>query len=81
VKAYFDIGNHVKYSVAIRDGKPETAYPPELWIRTFGSLLAKIHMKDYKVSADGKSGNFCGIGQGSVDWRQRAVVRGELLPQ
>ena len=68
VKAYFDIGNHVKYSVVLKDGKPQTVYPPETWIRTYGPLLAKIHMKDYKIGADGKSGNFCGIGQGSVNW-------------
>jgi hexulose-6-phosphate isomerase len=68
VRAYFDIGNHVKYSVVIKDGKPETVYAPEVWIRAFGPLLAKVHMKDYKVHADGKSGGFCGIGQGSVNW-------------
>ena len=68
VKAYFDIGNHVKYSVVIKDGKPLTVYPPEVWIRAFGPLLAKVHMKDYKVAADGKGGGFCGIGQGSVNW-------------
>jgi L-ribulose-5-phosphate 3-epimerase len=68
VKAYFDIGNHVKYSVVIKDGKPEFVYPPEVWIRSFGPLLAKVHMKDYNVSADGKGGDFCGIGQGSVNW-------------
>ena len=43
VKGYFDIGNHVKYSVVIKDGKPETVYPPEAWIRAYGLLLAKIH--------------------------------------
>jgi L-ribulose-5-phosphate 3-epimerase len=68
VRAYFDIGNHVKYSVVVKDGRPETVYPAESWIRSFGPLLAKVHMKDYKLSADGKSGSFCGIGQGSVNW-------------
>jgi hexulose-6-phosphate isomerase len=68
VKAYFDIGNHVKYSVVVRDGKPQTVCPPELWIRNYGPLVAKLHMKDYKLAADGKSGSFCPIGQGSVNW-------------
>lgn len=68
VKAYFDIGNHVKYSVVVEGDQVKTVYPPELWIRTYGALVAKIHMKDYRIAADGKSGSFCGIGQGSVNW-------------
>jgi L-ribulose-5-phosphate 3-epimerase len=68
VKAYFDIGNHVKYSVVVQGDEVKTAYPPELWIRTYGPLLAKVHMKDYKIAADGKSGKFCPIGDGSVNW-------------
>ncbi len=68
VKAYFDIGNHVKYAAILRDDKVEIAYMPEVWIRAFGRLLAKIHVKDYKISADGKTGNWATIGQGSVNW-------------
>ncbi len=68
VKAYFDVGNHVKYAGILRGDKVELAYIPEVWIRTFGPRLAKIHVKDYKISADGKTGNWAGIGQGSVNW-------------
>ena len=68
VKAYFDVGNHVKYAGILRGDKVEIAYMPEVWIRAFGPLLAKIHVKDYKLNADGKGGNWAGIGQGSVNW-------------
>jgi hexulose-6-phosphate isomerase len=63
VKAYFDIGNHVKYA------------PPEDWIKGFGPLLAKCHAKDFKLNADGHGGNFVSLRQGSVKW---PVVRKTL---
>ena len=44
VRAYFDIGNHVKYA------------PPQDWIRTLGKLLAKCHVKDFKLDPDGHGG-------------------------
>jgi hexulose-6-phosphate isomerase len=65
VKAYFDIGNHVKYA------------PPEQWILTLGALLAKVHVKDFKLNpadADG-GGDFVNIRDGSVRW---PVVRAAL---
>ncbi len=56
VRAYFDIGNHVKYA------------PPEKWIRTLGKLIVKCHVKDFKLNADGHGGKFVSIRDGSVDW-------------
>jgi hexulose-6-phosphate isomerase len=57
VKAYLDIGNHVKYA------------PPEEWILTLGSLVAKCHVKDFKLSeADPGTGKFVDIRDGSVRW-------------
>ena len=57
VKAYFDIGNHVKY------------VPPEEWILTLGSLVAKCHVKDFKLNeADPGTGKFVNIRDGSVRW-------------
>jgi L-ribulose-5-phosphate 3-epimerase len=56
VRAYFDIGNHVKYA------------PPQYWIRALGKLLAKCHVKDFKLKSDGHGGDFCNIRDGSVDW-------------
>jgi len=58
IRAYFDIGNHVKFG------------PPEEWILTLGSLIVKIHVKDYKLNAsdaDGQ-GSFVDIREGSVRW-------------
>jgi L-ribulose-5-phosphate 3-epimerase len=63
VKTYFDIGNHVKYA------------PPEEWIRTLGSLIAKCHAKDFKLNPDGHGGKFVSLRQGSVNW---PVVRKAL---
>ncbi len=56
VRAYFDIGNHVRYA------------PPQDWIRTFGKLVAKCHVKDFKLNANGHDGTFCNIRDGSVNW-------------
>lgn len=64
VKAYFDIGNHVQYA------------PPQDWIRTLGSLIAKVHVKDFKLSpTDPNTGSFVDIREGSVNW---PVVRRAL---
>lgn len=65
VKAYFDIGNHVKYA------------PPEKWILELGSLLVKCHVKDFLLDPDdaGGGGKFVNIREGSVRW---PVVRAAL---
>jgi hexulose-6-phosphate isomerase len=65
VKAYFDIGNHVKYA------------PPEEWILTLGDLIAKCHVKDFKLDPADPSGGgkFVNIRDGSVRW---PVVRAAL---
>jgi hexulose-6-phosphate isomerase len=56
VKAYFDIGNHVKYA------------PPQEWIRALGPLVAKLHVKDFKLNPDGHGGKFVHPRDGSIDW-------------
>jgi hexulose-6-phosphate isomerase len=56
VKAYFDIGNHVKYA------------PPQEWIKTLGPLVAKLHVKDFKLNPDGHGGKFVHPRDGSIDW-------------
>jgi len=56
VKAYFDIGNHVKYA------------PAEEWIKALGPLLAKCHVKDFKLNPDGHGGNWAKIRDGSINW-------------
>jgi L-ribulose-5-phosphate 3-epimerase len=58
VRAYYDIGNHVRFA------------PPEQWILTLNSLLAKIHVKDYwldPADPDGR-GRSVNIREGSVRW-------------
>lgn len=57
IKAYFDVGNHVKYLT-----------PPEVWIRQFGPLLAKIHIKDFKLNPDNHNGRFVHPRDGSINW-------------
>lgn len=57
VRAYFDVGNHVKYMV-----------PPEQWIRTLGKHIAKIHIKDFKLAPNGHGGEFVHPRDGSINW-------------
>jgi len=56
VKSYFDIGNHVKYA------------PPQDWIKTLGSLIAKLHIKDFKLNPNGHGGKFVHPRDGNIDW-------------
>ena len=58
VKAYFDLGNHVRYA------------PVEEWLHTFGRTIAKLHIKDFKIDREKKNdGDFVPIGKGSIDWK------------
>jgi L-ribulose-5-phosphate 3-epimerase len=66
VKAYFDIGNHVRYA------------PPEEWIRALGKLTVKFHVKDFKLDPTHKKpqgGTFVHPRDGSINW---PAVRGEI---
>jgi hexulose-6-phosphate isomerase len=56
VKAYFDIGNHVKYA------------PPQDWVRKLGPLIAKLHMKDFLLNPNGHGGKFVHPRDGSINW-------------
>ena len=56
VKSYFDIGNHTKYA------------PPQDWIKALGPLIAKLHIKDFKLNPDGHGGKFVHPRDGSIDW-------------
>lgn len=55
VQAYFDVANHGEYA------------PAEAWIRTLGKLTAKVHIKDWKRTADGKRRS-ADIREGAIDW-------------
>jgi len=56
LKAYFDVGNVVFYGF------------PQDWVRTLGSRIVKVHLKDFKL--DRQSGRFTwpNIGEGDIDW-------------
>lgn len=57
VKAYYDIGNHVKYA------------KPQEWLETLGDLIVKIHVKDFEVDkSHAQGGKFVDIRDGDVDW-------------
>lgn len=60
LKAYFDVGNVMPYG-----------YPQD-WIRTLGTRIAKIHLKDY----DPKTHKIVNLGEGTVDWH---AVRQALI--
>lgn len=67
VRAYLDLGNHVKYA------------PPVEWLRALGpDLITKLHIKDYRLDDETKADawkGFCGMGHGTVDWVE---VRDEI---
>jgi L-ribulose-5-phosphate 3-epimerase len=56
LKAYFDVGNVVFYGF------------PHDWIRTLGSRIVKIHLKDFQL--DRPNGRFAwkNLGEGDIDW-------------
>jgi L-ribulose-5-phosphate 3-epimerase len=56
LRAYFDVGNIVFYGF------------PQDWIRTLGSRIVRIHLKDFKL--DRRAGQFAwtNLGEGDVDW-------------
>ena len=57
VKAYYDIGNHVKYS------------PPEQWVKVLGKLICKLHIKDFKIDRENKQGGrFVHPRDGQINW-------------
>jgi L-ribulose-5-phosphate 3-epimerase len=56
VKAYFDVGNVVI-----------NAYPQD-WIRTLGSRIVKIHLKDFRIDRKSQTFAFKNLGEGDIDW-------------
>ena len=65
MKAYFDVGNVVLYGF------------PQDWIRTLGSRIVRIHMKDFLL--DRREGTFAwkNIGEGEIDWPEMRRALGE----
>jgi len=56
VKAYFDVGNIVLYG-----------YPQD-WIRTLGSRIAKLHLKDFRFRKGVTE--WVNLQEGDIDWKQ-----------
>jgi L-ribulose-5-phosphate 3-epimerase len=54
VRAYFDVGNVVLFG-----------YPQD-WIRTLGSRIVKVHVKDFKMGRG--SFSWVNLGEGDIDW-------------
>jgi hexulose-6-phosphate isomerase len=64
VRAYFDVGNVVLYGF------------PQDWIRTLGSRIVKVHLKDFQVQKD--QFVWKNIGEGDIDWLQVRKALGEV---
>ena len=59
IKAYLDLGNHVRYA------------PVEKWLVALSDQIVKLHIKDFKVDrAAANEGQFVRLGEGSIDWRR-----------
>jgi len=56
LRAYFDVGNVVLYAF------------PQDWIRTLGSRIAKIHLKDFNFDRPNGRFTWKNIGEGDIDW-------------
>jgi L-ribulose-5-phosphate 3-epimerase len=56
VRAYFDVGNVVLF-----------AYPQD-WIRTLGSRIMKLHVKDFRLDGRNRRYDWVNIGEGDIDW-------------
>jgi len=56
VKAYFDVGN------VVINGFPQD------WIRTVGSRIVRIHLKDFKAARRDEPYQFTNLGEGDIDW-------------
>ena len=64
VKAYFDVGNVVLYG-----------YPQD-WIRTLGSRIVKLHLKDFRFEK--RVAQFVPLRDGEVDWKEIHKALGEI---
>jgi L-ribulose-5-phosphate 3-epimerase len=56
LKAYFDVGNIVLYGF------------PQDWIRTLGSRIVKVHLKDFSLDRQNGRYTWKAIGEGDIDW-------------
>jgi len=65
VKVHFDVANPMQYG-----------YPQD-WIMTLGQRIARVHLKDYKLSARSEQGRFVDLLEGDVDWKEVMACLGK----
>jgi L-ribulose-5-phosphate 3-epimerase len=66
VRAYFDVGNVVLYGF------------PQDWIRTLGSRIVKVHLKDFAMDRKTSQYAWKNLGEGDIDWPQVRKAFGEI---
>ncbi len=66
VRAYFDVGNVVFFGF------------PQDWIRTLGSRIVKVHVKDFRVDRQNGRFAFGNVGEGDIDWPEVRRALGEI---
>ena len=66
VRAYFDVGNVVIHAF------------PQDWIRTLGSRIVKIHLKDFNFDRQNRRFAFKNIGEGDIDWPEVRKALAEI---
>ncbi len=66
VKAYFDVGNMLFYG-----------YPQD-WIRTLGSRIVRVHVKDFQLQRGEGRFFWKNLGEGDVDWPEVRKALGEV---
>ncbi len=64
VRAYYDVGNVVLYG-----------YPQD-WIRTLGSRIVKLHLKDFRFRKG--QAEFVNLREGDIDWKEVYKALGEI---
>jgi hexulose-6-phosphate isomerase len=58
VRAYFDVGNVVFYGYS------------QDWIRTLGSRIVKVHLKDFQLDRPNGKFYWKNLGEGDIDWQE-----------
>jgi L-ribulose-5-phosphate 3-epimerase len=66
VKAYLDVGNMVFYGF------------PQDWIRTLGTRIVRVHVKDFKLERGKGQFFWKNLGEGDVDWPEVRKALGEV---
>lgn len=66
VRAYLDVGNMLFYGF------------PQDWIRTLGSRIVRVHVKDFHLDRPNGKYAWKNLGEGDVDWPEVRKALGEV---